>query len=324
MGRRSIAIFAGILGAAAMSSASAQGVPAAPAGVVPKGGPSIRDAGLGPSRADVKYASASRTQVLDIYLPASKAGLAPAVIYAHPGGFRFGDKSMASASISKAILEHGFAFVPVNYRLSGEARFPAAVQDLFAAIEYVKVHGAALGIDPKRIVVFGESAGANLAALAGTAYDAPLFRKALADPASELRPQGVIALYPPVDFLQIDSMLVAQGCAPKTATHNNKDGMESAYLGAALKDVPDLVRQANPVTYASARSSPFLLENGTRDCNVGNGQARLLADALRKAGAKVDYRIIEGAGHGGEPFETAGNIARIIRFLDEAIRPARR
>lgn len=131
----------------------------------------------------------------------------------------------------------------------------------------------------------------------------------------------MIALYPPVDFLQIDNMLVAQGCDAKTATHNDRDGMESAYLGAALKDVPDLVRQANPVTYASARSAPFLLENGTQDCNVGNGQAKLLADALRKAGANLDYQIIDGAGHGGEPFETADNVARIVRFLDAVVPP---
>lgn len=322
----SIALFAGVLGITGATLAAAQPaqLPGGPVGVIPQGGPSIKDAGLAPNRADIAFASASKTQTLDVYLPKTRSGAVPAVIYAHPGGFRFGDKSMASAAIAKGILDHGFAFVTVNYRLSGEARFPAAVQDLFAAIEYVKSHGAELGIDPRRIVVYGESAGANLASLAGVAHDEPLFRQTLVNARTDLRPQGVIALYPPVDFLQIDSMLVAQGCDPQLATHNSKTGMESVYLGAALTEVPELVRRANPVTYVHAGSPRFLLENGTEDCNVGNGQAKLLADALRKAGARVKYEIVEGAGHGGLPFETEANIGKIVGFLKEAFARASR
>lgn len=69
------------------------------------------------------YGSTSKTQTLDVYLPAHAAGPVPVVVHAHPGGFRFGDKSMASAAIVQAMLAEGYAFVSVNYRLSGERTF---------------------------------------------------------------------------------------------------------------------------------------------------------------------------------------------------------
>lgn len=308
-------------GAQAMGAPGPMGMPpggmhGGPPGILPPGGPTIRAAGLVAASANVAYAPASPTQKLDVYLPKGATGPVPAVIYAHPGGFRFGDKSMASAAIADGILAGGFAFIPINYRLSGEAPFPAAVQDLFAAIEYVKSHAETLGVDPARIVVYGESAGANLASLAGVAYDEPLFRRSLVDPKADLRPQGVIALYPPVDFLQIDGMLEAQGCpAQPMMAHAAAGSMESLYLGAALGNVPDLVRQANPGTYAKPTPPRFLVENGNKDCNVGNGQAPILVDALHKAGAKVEYDVLDGAGHGGLPFESAVNVARIVSFL---------
>ena len=189
------------------------------------------------------------------------------------------------AAIANAMLANGYTSVPVDYRLSGEARFPAAVQDLFAAIEYVKEHGAALGIDPARIAVYGEPAGADLAALAGVAHNAPLFRQALHDPAADVCPRGVIALYPPVDFAQIDTMLAAQGC-PAGPRHDDKSGMESRYLRAAVGSVPEQVRQSNPASYpkaAKAAPPPFFIENGSRDCALGSGQSALLAEALRDA-----------------------------------------
>jgi acetyl esterase/lipase len=303
--------------------APAQPMKGPPGGdAIPHGGPSIRDAGLRPTTAGAPYAGMSATQTLDVYLPSHAGGPAPAVIYAHPGGFRFGDKSMAGAAVAKAMLAAGIALVTVDYRLSGEARFPAAVQDLFAAIGYVKAHAQALGVDPDRIVLFGESAGANLAALAGLAHDAPAFRRTLADPGADLRVRGVIALYPPVDFLKIDAMLAAQGCDAGPGRHDAADGMESRYLGAALVDVPDLVRQANPATYATRAAPRFLVENGDKDCAVGSGQAPILVDALERAGAAVEYRRLAGAGHGGPAFESAENVTRLVRFVQDATAPA--
>lgn len=282
---------------------------------IPQGGPSVQAAGLTPAFADQKYASASSTQTLDIYTPTSGEGPFPFVVYAHPGGFRFGSKEMATAAYVEAFLKAGYAVASVNYRLSGEATFPTAVQDVFEAIGYLKANAANYALNPDTFVMFGESAGANLASLVGTAYDAPLFRKNLADGSVDLRPEKVIALYPPVDMGQIDAMLVQQGCPASAINHGEAGSFESLYLGAAVAQSPDLVAQANPVTYASAGDPPFFIESGSADCNVGAGQGRLLAKALNEAGASATYHVLNGAGHGGLAFETEENVARMLGFL---------
>lgn len=169
-------------------------------------------------------------------------------------------------------------------------------------------------MDADRLVIYGESAGANLASLAGTAYDDAVFRRNVADTGLSLKPQAVIAHYPPVDFLQIDPMLKAQGCS-SNPNHNDSSSFESAYLGEGLLSVPDKVAQANPALYATAGDPPFFIQNGDADCNVGAGQSALLVSALKEVGVRVTYEQLPGAGHGGPQFETADNIAKIRAFL---------
>ncbi|WP_157264053.1 alpha/beta hydrolase [Azohydromonas aeria] len=265
--------------------------------------------------ADVVYGSLSPAQRLDLYRPATGKGPWPVVVYVHGGGFRFGERTMASAALVKSFLQAGYAVASVDYRLSGEAPFPAAVQDVFSAVAHIKRQATALQLDASRLVMFGESAGANLASLVGTAHDEPLFRQLVPTQDLDLRPTAVVAHYPPVDFSRIDSMLRAQGCNPAQINHDRGDSFESAYLGAALPTVPDRVARANPATYASAGDSRFLVQNGDSDCNVGSGQAAILVDALRKAGVTVSHDVLPGAGHGGPQFETEVNIARILAFL---------
>lgn len=286
----------------------------------PLGGPSLAEEKMIPAYRDLAYQQGSATRTLDIYLPDNKKGPYPVVIYAHAGGFMFGDKSMVSANVVRGILKSGFAFVTVYYRLSREAKFPAAVQDFFSANEYVKEHAARYDLDKSRVAVFGESAGANLASLAGVAYDRPLFRKNLHNPESQIRPDAVIALYPPVDFGKISVFTASQGC-PSAGSFNHGPDFEAEYIGGALSDNPDKVRQASPLSYISSGSSPFLIENGDSDCSVGTAQSPLLSDALKKAGVQVTYRLLKQAGHGGPPFETSQNIKQITDFLRNAFRP---
>lgn len=276
--------------------------------------PSVKDLGLAPSVANIAYASVSNAQRLDLYRPASGDGPFPVIVYIHGGGFRLGTRTMASAALVTSWLKAGWAVASVDYRLSGEARFPAAVQDVFAAIDFLRRESSSLRIDGNRLVVYGESAGANLAALAGTAWEEPAFWT-LSSARAHLKPSAVIALYPPVDFLQIDAMLQAQGCFDPRTAHNNAQSFESRYLGAALADVPDRVALANPARHASAGSPPFFIQNGEQDCNVGAGQGKLLADALQKAGVPVTYEVLAGAAHGGPAFETADNVRKIAHFL---------
>ncbi len=250
----------------------------------------------------------SPAQRMDIYLPDSGARAHHAVLVLQGVGFRTGSRHMANPALVRALLARGYAVVTVDYRLSAEAPFPAAVQDVFAAIAHLRANAETLKLTGK-LAVYGESAGANLATLAGTAFGDPVFRQDIPDKQASVRPDGVVALYPPVDFAQVDPMLRAQGCPAAQNSHDQ-------YFGAVVASAPEKVARANPITYLSGSIPAFFIQNGDRDCSVGAGQGRLLAQALEKWGLRVTYQALPGAGHGGPAFETTENIERIIAFLD--------
>lgn len=282
---------------------------------IPQGGPTVKEKNLRPNYSDVSYGNSSATQTFDLYLPEGNRGTFPIVIYAHPGGFKFGDKTMAPYSIVHALLAKGYAFASVNYRLSVESKFPTAVQDFFKASEFITDHANQYKIDINKIYFFGESAGGNIVALAGLAANSPLFNKGKIKPGKYIFPKGVITLYPPVDFSKIDEFKHAQGCNSSEAQPELT--LEEQYIGGRLADNLDKIRSSNPVTYITNSAPAFFIENGDQDCNVGSEQSKLLFDALNKINAKVYYYELEGAGHGGKQFETTENISKIIDFIEK-------
>jgi acetyl esterase/lipase len=116
---------------------------------------------------DIAYATTSETQKLDIYLPNEGKDPFPVIIAFHGGGFSEGDKSSDYTDHMLQGLNHGYAVVTVDYRLSGEAKFPASINDAKAAIRFIKVNAAQYNLNPNKIALWGSSAGGNLAALAG-------------------------------------------------------------------------------------------------------------------------------------------------------------
>ena len=107
-----------------------------------------------------------RTLRLDVYEPtdAAPGGPRPTVVCFHGGGFHSGEKAQESAQI-QALADRGYVVVTPEYRLSGEATFPAALVDAKAAVEWCRAESETYGIDPQRIATAGHSAGANLATL---------------------------------------------------------------------------------------------------------------------------------------------------------------
>ncbi|GGS39862.1 alpha/beta hydrolase [Deinococcus knuensis] len=270
-----------------------------------------------PAAQNVAYARTSPTQTLDVYLPAGN-GPFPAVFAIHGGAFKFGDKTGWSAPVGQALLKAGYAVVAVNYRLSGEALFPAAAQDVKAAVRFMRANAARYRLDPQRFGAYGESAGGNLAALLGTTgnnaslLDAPNLGNAGVSSAV----RAVADLYGPNDFAAIDPLLRAQGCQSSQINHDTAAGFESLYLGSALPRVPAQVKQANPITYVDTGDAAFLIQNGGKDCNVGGGQGQLLADALTTAGVPFEKTFFPNAGHGGSDFESSANVQRIVSFFN--------
>lgn len=310
--------------ATAATSALPAGMPAGapPAGGMP-GGAGAFGAGASfaatPAFADVAYASASATQRLDIYLPEGD-GPFPVVVNLHAGGFKFGDKGMIPGTLGQALLDAGYAVVGVNYRLSGEAPFPAAVLDARAAVRFLRANAAAYKLDPDRIAAFGQSAGGNLAAMLGTAAEYTAFDDAsLGNPEVSSAVQAVVNWFGPTDFGQMDAQAAAQGCAASDQTHGEASSFESAYLGAPVATAPELVAQANPISYIDGAEPSFLVQKGEQDCTVAVENTRMLADALQAAGVTAEYDLLAGVGHGdtgsAPVFEGEENIQRVLAFL---------
>ncbi|WP_255603930.1 alpha/beta hydrolase [Oscillochloris sp. ZM17-4] len=262
------------------------------------------------------YASLSAAQKLDLYIPEG-AGPFPVVVSIHGGGFMMGDKAdpMGTSGVDQ-LLAAGYAVAATNYRLSGEALAPAQIQDLKAAVRFLRASAATYALDPAHIAAWGGSAGGSLAALLGTSCGvAELEGADLGNADQSSCVQAVVDWFGPIDFLQMDQQFAGTSCPQ---THDAADSPESQLLGAAIQTVPDKAKMVNAITYVSATSPPFLIQHGTADCNVPPQQGQLLYDALVPAiGADmVTLNFIEGAGHGGAEFLSDANMQALIGFLD--------
>lgn len=293
--------------------------------VLPFAVAAAEEVGLKPSHGGLAYAPLSKAQALDLYLPAGE-GPFPLVINIHGGGFMLGGRDMLDAAVARAFLDAGFAVASVDYRLSGEAKFPAAVQDVKAAVRFLRANAGKFRLDGGRFLAFGQSAGGNLASMLGTSGGEAMFEDAaLGNAGVSSRVQAVIDWFGPTDFAKMDGQAREQGCLESAQRHGEFHSPESRYLGGPLAEVPELVRQANPASYASKDDPPFLLQKGDRDCMVPVGQSQLLHDALKAAGVAAELEIIEGAGHGDmgssvPRFLAAGNVARLVAFAKAALK----
>jgi acetyl esterase/lipase len=273
---------------------------------------------------DIRYATISSAQRLDLYRPRSvPAGgeRLPLVVAVHGGAWTWGDKDDQRPVVG-ALVARGYAVAAVNYRLSGEATFPAAAADVKAAVRWLRAHAGEYGVDPGRFGAIGDSAGGHLVALLGTTGGLSLpGEAALGNAGVSAAVQAVVDLYGPVNFATMDEQLRANPrCGRDAATHNRADSPESAFLGRQITKVPDLVRDASPITYVTAARAlpPFLIEHGDADCIVPYQQSQELARALTAAGGPAELAILPGAGH-GENFPLAGRLPGIVAFFDRAL-----
>lgn len=278
-----------------------------------------------PYTAPVPGGARSPAQRLDIYWPAQGEGLFPVIVSIHGGAFKEGDKRDRQLEPMLKGLERGYAVVSINYRMSGEALFPALVHDVRAAIRWVRAHAIEHMFDPSRVAVWGGSAGGYLALMAGVAAGIPeLDDPGLGNANQSAEVQAVVAWFPPTNFLNMDAQLEASGFVqtPETA-HSGPRSPESLILGQQITQVPELVRAANPETYIRPGLPPFLIQHGTADDTVPYQQSLTFACALaaQNGSQSVIYELLLNARHGHqEPaFNNPENIDRVLSFLDRAL-----
>jgi acetyl esterase/lipase len=189
-------------------------------------------------------------------------------------------------------LAQGFAVASINYRLSQHAIFPAQIEDCKAAIRWLRAHAGEYRLDPKRFASWGSSAGGHLAAMLGTTGDTKEF-----DVGGNLdqssRVQAVVDYFGPTDFLQMDAHRLPNG-----QLHDPADSPESQLVGGPIQGNKEKTARANPITYITSNTPPFLICHGDVDPLVPHHQSQLLEAALKKAGVFVTFYSVKGAGHG--------------------------
>jgi acetyl esterase/lipase len=214
---------------------------------------------------------------LDLYQPAHLRGAAPGVLMVHGGSWERGDSAQLSG-LNRYLAARGYVVASINYRLSPAHPFPAARDDLLAALAYLKANAGAIDLDATRIVLLGRSAGGQLALL--VAYTA-------GDPAI----RGVVGLYPALDL----AYAYAHPSDPRLL-----DGRAilRTYLGGTPEQIPETYVAASPISFAGPASPPTLLIHGMRDEMVSPMQSERLTARLAQAGRPHLFLRLPWATHG--------------------------
>ena len=248
---------------------------------------------------EVDFAQPEGFRPLSLDLRTPDVDGAPLVVFLHGGGWLRGSRKVFTPGISDAqsfdrIVAAGFAVASCEYRLSGEARFPAQLNDVDAALAWLHANGADHGVNASRTVLWGVSAGATLAALTGLRRD-------------DVR--GVVNWFGPADLFAMAAHDAGQSAA---------DTREARWLGAPAADLPDAARAASPALQVHAGAPPFQISHGTDDEHVPLSQSAALATALHRVGADVDFHEVPGGRHFWQGLDDTGPV------FDRAIDFARR
>jgi acetyl esterase/lipase len=258
---------------------------------------------------------------LDLYLPAeaSIGAPVPVVAFLHGGGWRVGSRHSVgpaytgrSPSPFERFAAEGIAVASIDYRLSGEARWPAQLHDAKSAVRWLRTRAGELDIDPDRIAAWGESSGGHLAALlglTGAGDDDPELEGEVGVVGPSSAVAAVVAWYPPTDLAALPDDLGADSMDP--------DSREALLLGAPLATVPELVAQASPVRHVRPGAPPFLLLHGSNDGLIPHVQSVRLHDPLLAADDPVEFDTYDGADHMWRGAPEAADLAldRTVEFL---------
>jgi len=229
---------------------------------------------------DIVYGqTAERELKLDIIKPVASEETFPAIIYVHGGGWMSGDKRKVGGEWNASFAKYGFVCININFRLSGEAIFPAPLLDVKEAIRWVKSNARDYNIDESKIGIWGHSSGGHLATLAALSADHPEFSSK--EQLISEKVNAVVTLAGPVDLLQMGDW------------HNNPNSPESKFLGGSVQEQSSKAKLANPVHYVNEDAPPVLIIQGDVDeiCPVQQSQL------LHKELSNSSYLEIKGADH---------------------------
>ncbi len=282
------------------------------------------DLKIGASWKNLSYAADTLTgHRMDIYLPANDEKTYP-VIVVIAGSAWFGNdtKERAFTLIGSSLLRAGYAVVAINHRSSREATFPAQINDVKAAVRYIRANADRYRLNAANVGIAGNSSGGHLSAMMGTTrntdsltiggYSHFLEGDVGKYPDARSSVEAVVDWYGPTDFQKMD------GCGSEMH-HDAPDSPESTIIGGPIQENDERSALANPITYVDPSDPPFLILHGDKDPLVPHCQSELLYDALQKAGVESQLVIVPGGGH-GEGMWLDKYKSQMVAFFDRHLR----
>ena len=247
---------------------------------------------------------------LDLYMP-TPLGTAPTLaVWVHGGAWMRGSKNETlskNGNLVASLLNEGVAVAAVNYRLSGEAIYPAAPNDINDAINFLVDNSDNLKLSAEHVIMMGRSAGGHLASLLTTSNNDDV-------PFLNAKPRySVIGM---VDFFGPSDLVALRGNSGKV-DHDVPDAAEALFLGESPLVNEALAREASPTTYIDDETPPFIIFHGLDDGVVPASQSELLSRHLDQFGVPNALFLVKGKRHGDPVFDTDEFVSKVINFVRE-------
>lgn len=274
-----------------------------------------------PDWKDVNYAGDDlKAHNLDIYLPKTQQKTFKVIVAIYGSAWFSNDaKPFAFMSLGQPLIDAGFAVVCINHRSSGDAKFPAQIQDVKAALRFIRAHAAEYKLDTSFVGITGFSSGGHLSALAGVTNG--MATRTEGDTTLDLegsvggntnctsRVDAVVDWFGPVDMAHMENC----------ETVKDDKSPEAALMGAAPADRPDLVSLISPITYVAlnaAQMPRFLVFHGDADNVVPHCQSVFFAEELKKAGRLEEFITVPDGQHGPVTFNEE-TFKRMVSFFQQ-------
>jgi acetyl esterase/lipase len=243
----------------------------------------------------------------DIYTPPGEVHDAPAVLLVHGGAWRSGDRTQLRG-YGILLARRGYVCVASEYRLVPESPWPAQIHDVKAALRWMRANAARLGVDPLRIAIEGNSAGAHLALLAAGTPNLPVFEGDGGNPGVPTDVVAAVGVYAPTLFWHDEA---ERGGIPIVVLHQ--------------EPTVELATAASPLRYVTEAFPPTLLIHGTADIVVPPLASIRMYEELVGAGVPVELHMYAEAAHGFDADPDFGRqcAAEMLLFLDRYVRKPR-
>jgi len=231
---------------------------------------------------DIEYKNINgKSLQLDIYQPKGLTKPAPLLVFIHGGGWRGGARSDYLVYLTH-FAKLGYVTATVSYRLLKVAPYPACVEDILDARDFLYQNGEKFNYDPDRICLIGGSAGSHLAMLAAYGWKKAGAVVDSSNASPKHRTKAVVEIYGPVDF---------------TTEYARNHPTITGFITKSYQEAPQLYIEASPITYVTKDTPPTLILHGTRDMLVPISQAALLKHKMDSLGVPNIYRPVPGWPH---------------------------